>query len=138
MEFVDPYEFMRRFRDSMRWVLEDLLKGDVGIFTANFRVPRARVLDKGDRYIYEVELPGVGKGDITVEVVEDALLVKAERHRKVRKGKAEREEHISYSTALPAFPDGDYRKAKARLKNGLLVIEVPKHTRKGGKRIKVE
>ena len=135
MEFMDPYEFMRRFRRSMRDIFEELLKGDVGILEANFRIPKAKVVETKGKYVYEVELPGVDKKDIVVEVNDEALMVRAERHIKVKRSGKMREESLSFKAALPTFPDADYGKAKAKYKDGILHIEVPKV--KKGRKLKI-
>ncbi len=130
----DPYEFIRRFRRSLL-EMDELLSREVGLFTANFRIPRARIREEKGQYIYEIELPGVEKKDIEIEVG-DGLQIKAERHVKVKGRRKAKEEHILYNTVLPVFEDGDYGKAKATFKDGVLVIKVPKAKRR--KRIKVK
>ena len=133
---MDPYRLMRRFMEDLKELMEGFPKGEVGVFQANFRIPRARVREEGKAYIYEVELPGVEKKDITVEWAERSLTIKAERHLKMGGKGGRREEHLTFRTVLPVFPDGDYERAKATFKDGILTIKVPKVGK--GRRIKIQ
>lgn len=83
-----------------------------------------------DAYIYRFDLPGVNKDDVKVTVENGRLTIEGKRESRVdenRKGFARREifyGHFRRDVALP--PDADPAKAKTKLENGVLTIEVPR------------
>ena len=68
------------------------------------------ILDEGDRYVIKAELPGVNKEEKSKNYV-----------RKERKA-------FSYHRSLPLPEKVDSVKAKAKLDNGILSVEIPKIT----------
>ena len=68
------------------------------------------------------ELPGVGKGDVTVELTDSVVTVKGERKEK-REG-ATSATSFSRSVQLPKGINSE--KAEAKLENGLLVVSFSK------------
>jgi HSP20 family protein len=69
--------------------------------------------DDHKNYLIEINLPGVEKEKIKLKMLEDSFFIKGEREDTVYIG--------TYAVCCPISPD----KAKARLKNGQLKIEVP-------------
>jgi HSP20 family protein len=80
------------------------------------------------------ELPGVSRGDISVELVEGALHISAKRVRKSANG----EETTEFSRAV-TVPDGAVQadKISAALENGLLTVTLPKREEAKPKKISV-
>jgi HSP20 family protein len=83
----------------------------------------------GDELLVRVDLPGLDKNDVKVNVAEDAITIHGERHRaqeEERDGvyRSERSYGAFYRTiALPAGTMTD--QAKASFKNGVLEIRMP-------------
>jgi len=69
--------------------------------------------DKGANYILEIELPGVDKKTIQLNMHEDLVSVRAERDDEVMLG------HLHFPLRV------NPRKAKATFKQGLLAVTVP-------------
>jgi HSP20 family molecular chaperone IbpA len=69
--------------------------------------------DDHDTYFIEVNLPGVEKESIILKMQEDSFFISGEREDKIYIG--------TYAVCCPIAA----KKAKARLKNGQLRIEVP-------------
>ena len=88
------------------------------------------VIDEGDHYILEADMPGFDKKDIKLDIDNDTLTVRAERHSKIEekdKDKIVRLER-SYGSYSRQFNivgiDAD--KIKAKYDNGVLKLTLPK------------
>ncbi|MFF5157687.1 Hsp20/alpha crystallin family protein [Streptomyces sp. NPDC000348] len=90
--------------------------------------PPADVVDTEDAYLVELELPGVDKDRITVEVAEGELDVHGETEEKEHTGVVRRHTRrtgrFDYRTTLP--PDSDTEHVSADLTSGVLTVRVPK------------
>ncbi len=92
---------------------------------------QADVLDEGDHYELEADLPGFNKEDIKLELQGDNLVISAERHsnaeEKNKDGKVVRMER-SYGSYQRSFNvsqiDTDH--IKAAYDNGVLKLNLPK------------
>lgn len=93
------------------------------------RLPRVDVIDRDDEVVVRAEIPGVHKDELDVTLSDEYLTIKGEtREEKEEKGEFFRSEirHGSFTRTvrLPDAVVGD--KAKARFKDGLLEITIPK------------
>ncbi|MET8572896.1 Hsp20/alpha crystallin family protein [Streptomyces sp. NPDC004783] len=90
--------------------------------------PLADVVDAEDAYLVELELPGVDKDQITVEVAEGELDIHGEIKEKERNGVVRRHTRrmgqFDYRTTLPSNCDTEH--ISADLTNGVLTVRVPK------------
>lgn len=92
---------------------------------------RTDIRDEGDRYIIESELPGFDKNDITVDIADGYMTLKAthstENEEKDNKGNYIRRER-SYGSYSRSFDltgvDADH--ISAEYKNGVLEMVLPK------------
>jgi HSP20 family protein len=94
------------------------------------RAPLVDMVDEGDLYVLNAELPGLSKEDIDIEVTSDTIEItgKTERERKEEEEKYRLYE-ISYSKIHRrlAFPEEvKPGEAEAYLRNGVLEIRIPK------------
>ncbi len=95
--------------------------------------PPADVVEEPDRYRLEIDLPGVRSEDLSITAEGGALRIEGRRPR-IRRHPAERN-HLSErpegrfvrSFRLPA--NADAAGIRARLRDGVLVVEIPKHGR---------
>jgi HSP20 family protein len=104
--------------------------------------PATDLIDKKDKLIARIELPGVEKKDVRISLSENNLTVQGE----IEKDKETRKEDYyccerAYGTysrtiSLPAEIDQD--KIKANFKNGILEITMPKKPEKKPKEITIE
>jgi HSP20 family protein len=88
------------------------------------------VLDEGDHYIINAELPGVTKEDVKLNVSDNNVEISAE-HKEEKEEKKKnyvRKERrsFSYHRSLPLPEKVDSAKTIAKLNNGILSIEIPK------------
>lgn len=93
----------------------------------HFRPP-ADLEETDDAYIVEVELPGVRKGDVDIELSGGRLTVAGERKERERAGILRRRTRtvgrFFYEVVLPGDIDDDG--VDAKLDDGVLTITVPK------------
>ncbi|MBQ0825129.1 Hsp20/alpha crystallin family protein [Streptomyces tagetis] len=101
--------------------------------------PPADVEDTEDAYVLELELPGVEKEQITVEVDGGELGVHGEIKERARTGVVRRRtRHVGrfdYRTTLPPNADTDH--ITADLADGILTVRVPKAAGTSPQRIEI-
>ena len=104
--------------------------------------PRVDIHEDETQFTVEVDLPGVDKKDLTVEVENGTLIIEAER--KVEETKDERKairiERVARARYRRTFTLGDEIKGdeiKAELHNGVLMVTLPKREKALPKRIEV-
>jgi HSP20 family protein len=91
--------------------------------------PATDVYSTDDTVFVAVELPGVGPGDVTVEVEGRELAVRGARHFAGGEGAAYHRLERSYgefrcAIALP--DDADAARRRVRLAGGVLTVEIPR------------
>jgi HSP20 family protein len=90
------------------------------------------VLDEGDHYVINAELPGVSKEDIKLNVSDNNVEISAEHKEETEEKKKNyvRKERraFSYHRSLPLPDKVDSSKSKAKMNNGILTVEIPKVT----------
>lgn len=131
---VSPFRTLERFADEMTRMFDDFGLGrgsrrlaDPGDLLT--WAPRVDVTQHKDELVVRVDLPGLEKDDVKVNVTEDAVTIHGERHRtqeEERDGvyRSERNYGAFYRTiALPPGTATD--QAKASFKNGVLEIRMP-------------
>jgi HSP20 family protein len=138
----DPFEELRRMQERMSRIFNELepvfgerlaLPGERGWlrpYEPYTLEPFADVRETDKEVIVTVDLPGVDKKDINIEVQGDVLEISAEKKveaEEERKGYIKRERAYSRfykSVRLPT--EVDETKAEATLNNGVLEIRLPK------------
>lgn len=117
-EFEDLYTQMGRWMDSAMG-----RGGDSPGWS-----PLADVTEDEDGYLVEVELPGVKRDDISIELLGSELAVSGTLQEKERQGlvrhRTRRTGEFHYRVRLPQSVDAD--KIEATLDEGVLSIRVPK------------
>ncbi|MGY1680276.1 Hsp20/alpha crystallin family protein [Geodermatophilus sp. SYSU D01176] len=110
-------------------------------FTGGLRswAPLADVEETEDAYSVEIELPGVQREDIDIQLDDRRLVVSGEVKEKERTGvlrrRTRRVGHFEYSVTLPADVDPD--DVSARLDDGVLTVRVPKAAQAKPRRIEI-
>lgn len=110
---IDSKE-MRRFQERLTGLMEEM--GEV---------PPVDIEERDDDVVITVDLPGVDKKDVEVTITEDGLRLKARRE--LKEGSYFLRERRGSFERLITLP-GEVRaeEAKAKLKDGVLEIVVPK------------
>ena len=104
--------------------------------------PSVDVIERDDVIIVKAELPGVDKKDINVSVTSNTVTIKGStwHEEKEEKGDFYRCEisRGSYSRTLSLPAEVDEEKTKAKVKDGILELTLPKLTKSKRHSIKVE
>jgi HSP20 family protein len=118
------------YLDSWRQ-LPDLFEGG---FT-----PLADVEESDDAYRVEIELPGVKREDVDIDIAGKRVSVRGERKEKERVGILRRRERtvgrFAYEVTLPGDVDEDG--VEAQLDEGVLTVRLPKPERERPRRIPI-
>lgn len=141
----DPFRDIVTLRDRMDRLFDDSLariRGGEEEFGVSGWAPSVDIYETPENLVIKVEVPGVEKEDITVEVKDDNLCLKGER--KFEKDVKEENYHRmerSYGAfkrifSLPTTVDKE--KVTASFKNGVLEITLPKIRKEKPKQIKVD
>ena len=134
IERSDPFAELERLSQQLSGLLAMELPSLAEGFT-----PLADVEESDDAYTVELELPGVKKDDISVEVSGRRLVVSGERKERERVGILRRRTRsvgrFHYEVTLPSALDEDG--IEASLSDGVLTLRVPKAASERPRRIKV-
>ena len=143
-----PEREIDRFRREIERIFDEFFTEER--FPALFRVPTGDIVafppidvyDEGDKIVVKAELPGLTKDDVEITVKDRELVIRGEK----RKEEEVKEENYYYSERsfgkfvrtirLPV--DIKTEEVKAKFKNGILEIELPKVEEAKPKEIKVE
>ena len=121
-----PFERSERNLMNMFEDFDRAFWGDRSRSLASFRTD---VLDKGDRYVLQAELPGFNKEDIHIDINGDYLTVRAEHKEEQNseeKNYVRRERR--YGTYARSFDVSgvDVNRIGAKYQNGVLELDLPK------------
>lgn len=105
----------RLFNVPMEALLDDIEKGES--FFEPFVTSRPRVEKKGSEYLVEIDLPGVKREDIEIEVDGGALRIAGKRG----------DQKIERSVSLAE--GADVEAIEARSEDGVLYIRIPLNSR---------
>lgn len=106
------------------------------------RTPKVDMLDRDDAIVVRAELPGVDKDGLEVTVDENTVTIRAttRQEKKQEKENYYRREMSrgEFRRSLPLPESVDSEQAKARFKDGILELTLPKVAKTERKTIKVE
>jgi HSP20 family protein len=136
---LDPFDEIRRMHEEIDKMFYNAFRGPYGgqvtapkdmVPDRGTRMPVADVCETESAVIANIELPGVKKEDIQLNVMDDHVEVKVE-HNKESEVKEKGEYKYQRSTRqfyrrLPLPANVDASNAKAEYKNGMLKVEIPK------------
>ncbi|MEV6851001.1 Hsp20/alpha crystallin family protein [Actinoplanes sp. NPDC051411] len=121
----------------MNDLLSTVLNGSP--LAGNGWTPLADITETDDAYLVEIDLPGVDRKDLTVEVAGDQLRVSGEIVEKEKVGwlrhRTRRVGQFHYQTLLPGGIDAE--QISADLADGVLSVRVPKSETAKPRRITV-
>jgi HSP20 family molecular chaperone IbpA len=101
--------------------------------------PDVDIYMNDNEVVFAVDIPGVGKGDVNIQVDEtNTLIIKAKNTHKEPENMVLRQYHIGdYYRAFQISDDYDKEQVSATLENGLLHVTVPKKESAKPKRIEI-
>jgi HSP20 family protein len=149
----NPFGMMRRFSEEVDRIFDEFGMGR-GIFGSRFgRVqesgqamwsPQIEMHERDNQLVVCVDLPGLKKDDVNLEITDDALVIRGERHQEfedTQQGYRRSERSYgSFYRAIP-LPEGvDAEQAKANFQDGVLriTLPLPKQQQSRGRRIEVQ
>jgi HSP20 family protein len=91
--------------------------------------PAVNVVETKEAFVYRAEVPGLGQGDVTVQIEDDALLLRGERKTDAPKGyEAHIRERapIAFARKFPLPGRVDAEAVSATMKDGVLTVTLPK------------
>mgnify|MGYP001576210596 FL=1 len=130
---------MKRIRIRMNRALgfSDFPRKTIEIGPANYRQAWADFKEDESSYTIEAEIPGVGKDNIKVEVVDNNLVIKAEKKQEIEQEDNNEESSQSvyrYTKSYAGFyrtvelPEGaEAESINAEYNDGILSITIPKN-----------
>lgn len=112
---------------------QGLQRGRQGFSPTSLRslwTPQVEVFERGESLVVRAELPGLSRDDVDVEVDDDALIIRGERHSDVedeQEGyyRSERS-YGSFYRAIPLPDNVDANQCNATFKDGVLEVTLPK------------
>ena len=136
--WLDPIEELQRMQEWMGRVVGDiepitagrLLPTRAGEVTAEAVAPSLDVQDTEDKILVTADIPGVEKGDITINVRGDLLEITAEKKKETEEkgeGYIRRERgYTKFYRRIPLPTEVEPNNVDATLKDGVLRIEMVK------------
>lgn len=133
-----PFREVVSLRDAMDRLFEDSVITPRGVAV----MPKIDIKDKKDSIVVKAELPGMSEEEIDVEISDGVMTISGEKkgeEEKEGEGYYYRESHSGSFTrtfSLPQDIKGD--KAEAEMKNGVLIITIPKVEPKKATKVKIK
>lgn len=133
--FVNPWS---RLEDEIDQAMSSAFSGLWGDASpaAEYSHPRVDLYEDKENFHVRVELPGLKRDDIQVELGEGVLTLSAERKRFGPDGEAKETSRFSRSLSVPARVQED--NIGARYEDGILTVTLPKAEEVKPKRIAVQ
>jgi HSP20 family protein len=98
-------------------------------FTLTSNSPRTNLLENGDHFEVQAEVPGISKDDLNIKIQGNYLEISGTRNFESPEGyKVHRNERIAntFSRSFTLPDDVDAEKVEAALKDGILYLTLPK------------
>lgn len=108
-----------KFRKALDEALEKAFEG------ADFE-PSSELVEEEGRYILRTELPGLDKKDVQVYLEDPFLIIEAERKEEQRKRHLSEIYYGRIYRSIPLPADAQPEGIQARLKRGVLEVEIPR------------
>lgn len=138
----EPFEGLTSLRREMDRLFENFLeRGPFTQATGGVFEPAVELADTNGNVLVKVQVPGITKDNIHVDIANDVLTLRGEikeEEKKAEKNYYRREFHygtFSRSIPLPTHVQAD--QANAQLKDGILTITIPKSEEAKAKQIPI-
>jgi HSP20 family protein len=136
--YSSPFSLVSRFREEMDRLFEDfglgtnLLSSNTGrglTRSAFDWTPQIESFERDGKLIVQADLPGMTKDNINVDIEDDQIVIRGERHNERQENKAglyhTERSYGSFYRTIPLPPGVDPDQADARFSNGVLEITMP-------------
>ncbi|MBH5333952.1 Hsp20/alpha crystallin family protein [Streptomyces pactum] len=136
---ADPFREFHELYQRMGQLWQTAVPGGGGLVPPGAWVPPADLEETEDAYLLQVELPGVRREDVTVELNAGELSVHGEVRERERAGVlrsgTRRTGRFDHRVSLPRDTDAEH--VTAELRDGVLTVTVPKAERSRPRRIEI-
>lgn len=148
--FRDPFTAMQRLSQEMDELFDAFFYGRPlarqGRESAlrSLWAPDVEVCEEQDKLRVLVDLPGVPKDSVKIDVHENALTIQGERHEERTEGSEEQgyrrseRRYGSFYRTVPLPEGANADEARAQMKDGVLEITVPVTPRKQARRLDIQ
>jgi len=93
----------------------------------DYRRPLTDMFETENEFVTQIEMPGLAKGDIKVNVTSDGMEIKASRKYEKKEGYMRSERGFSnFFRRIPLPKDADMSNIHAEYKDGVLELKIPK------------
>ncbi len=128
MQVPDPYEKLKKLRKRLYWEFPDVFGREFDFLTAEARTPLVDISKEKSQLVLRVEMPGLRKEDIRVDLSENSIRIqggKKEKEEEKRKGFYRKERRFAaFSREMPLPEDVNPSTATAKYENGVLEIRM--------------
>lgn len=137
-ELWDPFREIADLQQRMSQLMDSVWSSG-GLAEAVWS-PLVDIEETEDAWLVEADLPGVKKGDISIEVSDSELSITGEIKERERKGvlrrRTRRTGQFEYRVTLPG--ESDTENIDASLNEGVLTVRIPKPERAKSRRIEIK
>jgi HSP20 family protein len=128
-DLFNPFSMMRRMQEELSRAFSSSGTNSSSNGGSTLWIPPIEVAQKDGNYVVSAELPGLSDEDVTVEIDDEAIVIRGERqfeHTETQGGITRTERRYGEFYRAVPLPDGaDTTKARAEFKDGVLQIRVP-------------
>lgn len=141
--FGNTFREMARYQERMDKLMNEMISGsgEPSALSLDFS-PSCELVEEERNFLLRVDLPGVTKDNVKVEIDADRLTIHAERHEeKETKTRRRHLSEISYGSYVRTFqlPQViDEKMVKASFTDGVLKITIPKTEATKAKQISIQ
>jgi len=126
---ANPFGLMKRFTEEMDRAFTNFGATLGSTPEIDLWAPPVEVKHKGGEFVVTVELPGIPKEDVKVEVMEDALVIEGEK-KMVKEKKEEgffrtERSYGKFYRSIPLPKGAKADQIKAELNHGILEVVIP-------------
>jgi HSP20 family protein len=100
--------------------------------------PPCEVDEQDDHFFISVDLPGISKDEVKVEVVDDRLVISGERKSDKKNARATERYYGRFERAFTLPTNVESEKIEARFENGVLELAIPKAERAKPRTVQIQ
>jgi len=145
----DPFTVIRRLSDEMDQLFDSFFYGRAParmrqLQPLNLWVPEVEIEEEGNQLRVCVDLPGITKDNVKVDINEGVLTIQGERREEHKEGSEQQgfrrtERRYGSFCRSVLLPEGvDAGQAQARMKDGVLEVTLPLTAAKQAKRLEIQ
>ncbi|MEV6844443.1 Hsp20/alpha crystallin family protein [Actinoplanes sp. NPDC051411] len=136
---TDPFTEFQSLQEQMAEIFGNIFQQPQSADGAPVWAPAADIEEEDDAYILELEVPGVRREDVNIELRQNEVRISGEIKQKERTGvlrrRTRRTGQFQYVVTLPGEIDPD--QVDADLHNGVLTVRLGKATKNQPRQISV-